>query len=98
MAKSENKTESYKTDRYFFADDVVFLALSKSLLQYALDIFETGCNDSARTGISVKVFVVPFNKPVQIELQVCKTTSKQVEICKYLGVKFASNDRQNKGP
>jgi len=71
-----------------FAEDLVLLASSEQVLQYAiLDRFAAACDQA---GINISA------KKTQCTLQVSSNTLQQVEKFTYLVVVFTSDGRRNK--
>ena len=79
-----------------FADDLVLLSSTESGLQRAINSFADACNTAGMKISTAKTEVLHLSRnPDQCVLQVNGATLKQVEKCKYLGVAFTSDGRQD---
>ena len=91
------RLEIAKLVRLLFADNLVLLSSTESGLQRALNSFADACNTAGMKISTAKTEVLHFSRnPDQCVLQVNGATLKQGKKFKYLGVAFASNERQGK--
>ena len=85
-----------KISRLLFANDLVLLSSTESVLQRALNSFADACNTAGIKISTAKTEVLHLSRnPDQCVLQVNGATLKQVEKFKYLGVALTSDVRQN---
>ena len=85
-----------KISRLLFADDLVLLSSTESVLQRALNSFEFACDTAGIKISTAKTEVLHLSRnPDQCVLQVNGATLKQVEKFKYLGVAFTSDGMQD---
>ena len=85
-----------KISRPLFADDLVLLVSTEPGLQRALNRFVDACDTAGMKISTAKTAIFHLSRnPDQCVLQVNRTTLKQVEKFKYLGVAFMSDGRQD---
>ena len=85
-----------KINRLLFADDLVLLSSTESVLQRASNSFADACYTVGIKMSTAKTEVLHLSRnPDQCVLQVNGATLKQIEKFKYLGVALTSDGRQD---
>ena len=85
-----------KISRLVFADDLVLLSFTESVVQHAINNFADACDTAGMKTSTAKTEVLHLSRnPDQCVLQVNGATLKQVEKFKYLGVAFTSGGWQD---
>ena len=70
-----------------FADDLTFLSLKESILQYALDWFFDACLDAGIKISTIKTEIIYLSRhPAHCSFQINGVTIQQLKKFKYLGV------------
>ena len=91
------KIGNVEVARLLFADDLVMLASSQNDLQCALERFAAECDAAGMKVSTSKTEVMTLSRqPVDCTLYVKGVQLRQVEKCKYLGIMFANDGRQER--